>query len=79
MIAPDFLPLNATQETLPVMLSDIADENTVYVGWARRGTLSSAAAWCIKKVVNSGGAISTTWASREFTAIWDNRAGLVYT
>ena len=78
MIAPDFLPLTDIQETIPVMRSDIADANTVYVGYARRGAATDSAAWCIKKVTNTDGAVLTAWASREFDQIWDNRTGLSY-
>lgn len=53
--------------------------DTIYVGWAMPGTLTSAASWRIKKVNTSSGAV-TTWASGtiEFNKIWDNRTSLTY-
>jgi hypothetical protein len=54
------------------VLYDIGDP-IIYIGTASMGTLSSSAAWLIKKVTLSGGnPVSTQWSTTS--AIWDNRA-----
>ena|SRR5690242_16888564 len=61
--------------------------NLIYSGFARPGSLTSAAVWQISKHAYDANdnLISTTWphnafgnASSEYQFIWDNRAALTY-
>ncbi len=60
--------------------SDTADAQTTYVGQAAPGTASSAAAWRIKRITDTGSAVSIDWAngSDAFDQVWDDRASLTY-
>ena len=49
-----------------------------YVGEAAIGTLSSAAAWRIKKVDSTSGVIIMWAGTGVFNQVWDNRASLSY-
>ena len=53
---------------------------TTYLGYADAGTLTSAASWAIKRIVETGNDASITWAdgNTSFDNIWDNRASLTY-
>ena len=53
---------------------------TTYLGYANPGTLTSAALWAVKKVVETGGDAVFTWADgdKEFDNIWDDRLSLTY-
>lgn len=55
--------------------------NTEYFGWAEPGVATSAASWKIKRIINTSGALSTTWADGDDVSnnVWDNRASLTYT
>jgi len=59
---------------------DQADANTLYIGKAQPGTLDSADAWQIRKMITTGGVTQFLWAngSAEFKANWSNRASLSY-
>lgn len=59
---------------------DEALAGTTYVGLAPLGSATSAAAWQIKKIVESAGVTTITFAggSSVFDKIWDNRASLSY-
>jgi len=54
--------------------------NTVYIGTALMGTVDSAPAWSIKRLVFSGTEVITTWADGNALPdnIWANRASLSY-
>lgn len=61
----------------PAQRFDIG-ESTIYVGYAPRGTLDSAAAWKIKRVdLAAGVPTATRWTAP--TATWDARASESYT
>lgn len=64
---------------LALILDDSTTANTVYICTALVGTLSSAAAWQVKKLDTSSGS-TTTWADGNalFDNIADNRASLSY-
>ena len=53
---------------------------TTYIGEALPGTLTSAALWRIKKMVETGADLVITWAdgNENFDNVWDDRAGLSY-
>jgi hypothetical protein len=59
---------------------DDAGSGVTYVGNAAAGSLTSAAVWQIKKIVELNGDITITWAdaNAQFDNIWDNRASLTY-
>jgi len=52
----------------------------IYVGSAPLGTLTSAAAWTIKRITldTGGNPTDTKWTDIR-SAIWDNRVGTTYT
>lgn len=54
--------------------------STTYLGYANPGTLTSAATWSVKRVVETGNDASITWAdgANEFVNIWDDRLSLTY-
>ncbi len=54
--------------------------STTYIGYAVPGTLTSAATWSIKKIVETANDVSITWAdgSDSFDNIWDDRLILTY-
>lgn len=53
---------------------------TTYVGSAPLGSATASAVWQIKKIVESAGITTITWADGNsvFDNIWDNRASLTY-
>ena len=53
---------------------------TTYIGEALPGTVTSAALWRIKRMVETGPDIVITWADGDanFNNVWDDRAGLSY-
>lgn len=56
---------------------------TTYQGWAEPGTLTSAALWRVRRIIQTGASdsdYSITFAdgNRNFDNIWDNRAALSY-
>lgn len=57
-----------------------AGSGTLYLGNAVPGTLTSAASWRIKKIVDAGTSIEITFAdgNSNFDNIWDDRASLSY-
>lgn len=61
-------------------LLDQIDATTTYIGEAEPGTVFSAAAWRIKRSVETGPDIVITWADgdSDFDNIWDNRLSLTY-
>lgn len=50
----------------------------IYVGYARKGALSSAAAWTIKKITLSSGSPTRLQYTAENGAVWDNRTTETY-
>lgn len=57
---------------LKILYDTTTDVNTVYIGTAPVGSLSSSAVWSIKKIsLLSGNPVDTKWSSKK--AIWDNR------
>lgn len=59
---------------------DDAGGGVTYVGNAVAGSVTSASVWQIKKIVESAGDITITYADGDslFDNIWDNRASLTY-
>ena len=60
---------------------DFVTENLIYKGEGTTGSLESAPAWRIRRIVIAGdGDISETWANgtANFSQIWDNRSLLTY-
>lgn len=60
---------------------DVFDPTTIYRGEAQPGTLTSAAAWRVRRFIEApDGDISTKWADGDnsFDNIWDNRTSLTY-
>ncbi len=59
---------------------DDSTAGTLYVGKALPGTATSTAAWRIKRLVETAGALVITWAdgNANFDNIWDDRTGLSY-
>ena len=53
---------------------------TTYIGEAVPGTITSAALWRIKRMVETGPDLVITWAdgNENFDNVWDSRAGLSY-
>ena len=53
---------------------------TTYLGYATAGTVTSAATWAIKKIVETGNDAVITWADgdKDYNNIWDNRLSLSY-
>ena len=60
---------------------DQVGASTTYIGEAKPGTIFSAAAWRIKKVVETGPDVTITWADGDsnFDNVWDDRLSLAYT
>jgi len=54
--------------------------NTTYIGYAAPGTTTSSSTWAIKRVIETGGDASLSWADgdRSFDNTWDNRLILTY-
>lgn len=55
-------------------------DTVIYIGYAPKGTATSAASWTIRKVELDGDGLPTsaTWTA-ERVAVWDNRASEAYT
>lgn len=53
---------------------------TTYLGYADAGSLTSAAVWAVKKIVETGSDVSITWADGNvnYDNVWDNRLTLIY-
>ena len=51
-----------------------------YLGEAQPGTITSAASWRIRKIVETGPDVAITWADgdEDFDNIWDDRLSLSY-
>ena len=71
-------PLPTASAALAVRL-DEASATISYVGEAPAGSLTSSAAWRIKKLNTASGTI-LTWADgdTDFDNVWDDRASLTY-
>lgn len=53
--------------------------DTTYVGESKAGALTSEAVWRVKKIVETGGQTSITWANEAaWNQIYDDRAVLTY-
>lgn len=68
-------------EVVPYAIAlDDTGGGVTYVGEAVPGTASSAAAWRIKRIVETGSDIAVTWASGSdaFNKSWDARTGYTY-
>jgi hypothetical protein len=68
-----------TQSAEAVQLDEVG--STTYIGYAAVGTSVASAAWRIKRIVDSSGDLSVTFAggTDNYDQIWNNRAGLTYT
>jgi hypothetical protein len=64
---------------LTLRLDDVGS-GTTYVGEALPSTVTSAALWRIKRIVETGPDIVILWAdgNENFDNVWDDRAGLSY-
>ena len=53
---------------------------TTYLGYADAGTLTSASLWAVKKIVETAGDVSITWADGNtgFDNVWNDRLILTY-
>ena len=62
------------------LLVDEASTTVTYVGEAPPGSDSSSAVWRIKKILESGGSTTVSWADgvSSFTKVWDDRASFSY-
>jgi len=62
------------------VLVDEASSTITYVGEASPGTATSAATWRVKKILDSGGSTTVSWAdgASSFTKVWDDRASFSY-
>lgn len=69
-----------TDSTMYTLRTDDVGGGVLYVGEAEPGTLTSAASWRIRRVVDSAGDTTVLFAGgvATFTAIWDNRLILAY-
>ncbi|MGV7234660.1 MAG: hypothetical protein ACQ9ET_00235 [Nitrosomonadaceae bacterium] len=54
--------------------------STTYLGYADPGTLTSDATWAVKRIIETAGDASITWADGDnsFDNIWDDRLTLIY-
>lgn len=74
--------VSTTSPTTLTLLDDVTTTGMTYVGTAPIGTATSASAWTIKRLDESG--TPTTLVVKYATAgastcIWDNRVSLTYT
>ena len=74
--------ITTTSPQVQTLLDDVTTTNMTYVGTAPIGTATSASAWTIKRIDESG--TPTTLVVKYATAgastcIYDNRASLTYT
>jgi len=62
------------------LLVEEASSTITYVGEASPGTATSAATWRVKKILDSGGSTTVSWAdgASTFTKVWDDRASFSY-
>lgn len=62
------------------MQTDDLGTGTTYQAWAEPGTATSAASWRIKRIVETAGDYSITFAdgNRNFDNVWDDRLILSY-
>jgi hypothetical protein len=72
--------VSVAASTLAIQTDETTTAGTTYVGKAAIGSATSAAAWQIFKIVDTGGNLAITWADSDalFDNIWDNRASLTY-
>lgn len=71
------------QVTSPVALQTLYAEvspSVAYLGQAEAGTLTSAAAWRIRRITTSGGDVTVQYAdgNTDFDNVWTARASLSY-
>jgi len=64
---------------LAIQLDQVGASPT-YLGEAQPGTITSAASWRIRKIVENGPDVTITWADgdEDFDNIWDDRLSLSY-
>lgn len=70
-----------TREIDELTLIDEASAIVTYIGKAKSGTATSAAAWLIKKISKSGNVTTIAFvngSTESYNQIWDNRASLSY-
>jgi len=81
------LPVGSLSAPVATQIDNSAVNNQpLYVGTAKAGSATSAAAWRIQKLAydSNGNVSAITWANVDgngipsSSEIWDNRAGLVY-
>jgi hypothetical protein len=73
------LTYNDVETEFAILLDDLGT-GTSYVGRAAAGSLTADAVWLVKKLVESGGDITITFAdgNTNYDNIWDLRASLTY-
>lgn len=59
---------------------DESTEGTVYIGYAKRGSLTSESLWRIKKIITVAGITTIGYVNGNlnYNFIWDNRATYTY-
>jgi hypothetical protein len=75
-------PAAGEEEVAQAKRVDFINDNLLYRGEANPGTLDSAAAWRIRKIVIAADDdVTETWAngSGDYIHIWDNRLSYTYT
>lgn len=73
---------SSEEETMYAKQTDFVGDDIIYKGEAAVGSLTSAAAWRIRKLIlSSDNDVSETWASgnANFDKVWDDRVSLSYT
>lgn len=70
---------NDIETEFSILIEDLGT-GTTYSGKASAGSLSSDAVWQVKKIVESGGDLTITFADGDtnFDNVWDDRASLTY-
>lgn len=73
--------LSTSSPQIQTLLDDVTTTSMTYVGTAPIGTATSASAWTIKRIDESGTptTLIVKWATAgATTCIWDSRASLTY-
>lgn len=80
VVIPPITTTPAPPYALALLLDDTEAGGISYVGEADPGTATAAAAWRIKKLIETGPDVAVTWADgdSDFDNVWDNRASLSY-
>jgi hypothetical protein len=73
-------PFNWVQEIPNKVILDQVDSNTIYIGEAHPGVLTSESLWRILKIVKDGSVMTIFFASSSdaFNKEWDERTSYTY-